>query len=346
MSPFRARASLGAQLRYLRVLLWRFRVTFGMLFVVWVGGSLLIDALYHHEGKALTFPQALGVTYFLMLGQPSTELPRGLLGEALFIAIPPLALLALADGIVRFAYLFFAMHRNDKEWFAVLAETLKDHVIICGAGRIGYRVVEQLGRLGVPVVVIERKADAAFAGTLRAAGIPLFVDDVKSHQALEAAHIRTARAVVCATDDDLANLNIAVDARRMNPKVRVVIRLFDDDLVLKMKETLGVEAFSTTALAAPAFAIAALDPSIRTSFEVGKALMVVWESRLPQALHGKTVASLRDERGVLVLDVSHPETEEHREPVGALRLQQGDRVTFQAPLEAYQRMKADFSLAC
>ena len=331
--------NITAQFRYLRVLLVRFQVTFFFLFALLFGGASLLHLFYEPSGKHLTFPQALGSTYFLMMGQPSSELPESLAMEILFMLIPPLSILAVADGLVRFAFLFFAMHRSDKEWFAVLAETLKDHVIVCGAGRVGYRVLEQLRKLEVPVVVIEQKEDAAFVGTIRALGIPLFVDDVRSHQALEKANVRRARAVVCATDDDLVNLNTAIDARRMNPDIRVVMRLFDDDLVVKMKHALGVEAFSTSALAAPAFAIAALDPCIRTSFEVGGALMVVWEVTVAKSMDGTTVAALRDDRGVFVLDVSRTGGTEILEPKGPLVLHTGDRVTLQAPLAAYQGLR-------
>ena len=64
--------------------------------------------------------------------------------EVLAVLIPPLGITTVAEGLVRFAYLFFARERNDKEWFSVLAQTLKEHVIVCGAGRVGYRVFEQL----------------------------------------------------------------------------------------------------------------------------------------------------------------------------------------------------------
>jgi hypothetical protein len=54
-------------------------------------------------------------------------------------------------------------------------------------------------------------------------------------------NVKAASAIVCATDDDLANLNIALDARRFKPDIRVVIRLFDDDLVAKVRDTFKAE---------------------------------------------------------------------------------------------------------
>jgi voltage-gated potassium channel Kch len=136
----------------------------------------------------------------------------------------------IADGVVRFAYLFFARQNHDKEWITVISETLRAHVIVCGAGRVGYRVAAQLLELGHEVVVIEKRPDAAFIAVLQAHDVPVLIDDVKSPQALQRVNVQHAAAIVCATDDDLANLNTALDARRLNPAIRVVLRLFDDDL--------------------------------------------------------------------------------------------------------------------
>src|SRR5205085_6002797 len=169
-----------------------------------------------------------------------------------------------------------------------------DHVIVCGAGRVGFRIFEQFERLQVPIVMIERREDAPFVSVIRAAGVPVLIEDVRSSHALEQANIKSARAIVCATDDDLANLNIALDARRISPRIRVVMRLFDDDLVAKTKEAFQVEAFSTSALAAPALAAAALDPAIRNSFEVGGRLMVLADLQVDAVLEGQTVAELCD----------------------------------------------------
>ena len=119
--------------------------------------------------------------------------------------IPPLGITAVAEGLVRFAYLFFARERNDKEWFPVLAQTMNDHVIICGAGRVGFRVFEQLQKLAVPMVVIERDETKPFLSEIRAAGVAVLVEDVRAAGALTHANLQKARAIVCATGDDLAN---------------------------------------------------------------------------------------------------------------------------------------------
>lgn len=332
--------TLRAQLLYLWVLVRRFKLTFFSLALLVFGGGTLMWRLYAHIGQPITWSRAVFGAYFLLFAQPTMEIPDYAPLEALYTVIPPLGIVTVAEGLVRFAVLFFAKTRNDKEWFTVLAQTLKDHVIVCGAGRVGFRVFEQFVRLDVPLVMIERDEQAPFVSAIRAAGVPVLIEDVRTARALEQANIKAARAIVCATDDDLANLNIALDARRMNPGIRVVMRLFDDDLVAKTKEAFQVEAFSTSALAAPALAAAALDSAIRNSFEVGGRLMVIAELPVDAVLEGQTVAELRDGCCTLVVHLVRADGSVHFDPAGAVRLSRGDRVTVQATLSAYRELRA------
>jgi len=330
---------LRVQARYLWALLKRFKVTFILLAVVQIGGSLILWLGYSRHGVGVSLPQAMGATYFLMMGQPSLDMPDSwwlLFVEAL---IPVLGLAVLADGLVRFGFLFFAKHRNDKEWIAVQAQTMKNHVVLCGAGRIGYRVLERLHKLGVDVVVVERNENAQFVQTLRNEGVPLLIDDVRTANALEVTNIKAARAIVCATDDDLANLNIALDARRLNPGIRVVMRLFDDDLVKKVQDAFHVEALSTSALAAPAFAAAALDVDIRTSFELDGQLVVVGDITLEPGspLVGKTVGQSQDDLGVRVLRLKRASTES-TEPRSSEALKEGDALVIQCSIDQFHRV--------
>ena len=334
-----------AQLVYLWVLVRRFKLTFFSLALLVFGGGTLMWRLYAQIGQPISWSRAIFGAYFLLFAQPTMEIPDYGPLEALFTIIPPLGIVTVAEGLVRFAFLFFAKTRNDKEWFAVLAQTLKDHVIVCGAGRVGFRVFEQFVKLDVPMVVIERQEEAPFISTIRAAGVPVLIEDVRAARALEQANVRSARAIVCATDDDLANLNIALDARKMNARIRVVMRLFDDDLVAKTKEAFQVEAYSTSALAAPALAAAALDSTIRNSFEVGGRLMVLAELQVDALLEGKTVADLRDESHTLVVHLVHVDGSVLFDPPGAVRLGRGDRVTVQATLPAYQELRARMARA-
>jgi voltage-gated potassium channel len=332
--------TLHAQFLYFRALLRRFRFTFGALFALVAGGGTLIWHLQARIHHPISYGHALITAYFLLFVQTVGEVPDNGLLETVYAVIPPLGILTVAQGLVQFAFLLFAKQRDDKEWFTVLAQTMEDHVVVCGAGRIGFRIFEQYQRLGIPMVVIERKADAPFVSAIRAAGVAVLIEDVRSTRALEQSNIANARAIVCATDDDLANLNIALDARRIRPGIRVVIRLFDDDLVAKVRESFQMEAFSTSAHAAPALAVAALDPTIRNSFEVGGRLMVVAELKADLGLAGRSVQEMRAQHHLAVLQRVDGGGVETFDPDGAIRLEAGDQVALQGTLQAWQEFRA------
>ena len=59
----------------------------------------------------------------------------------------------------------------------VVPRTIRDHVIVCGLGSIGYRVALGIKARGVTVVVVERSEDVRFGAAARAAGIPVVIGD-------------------------------------------------------------------------------------------------------------------------------------------------------------------------
>lgn len=340
MIPPPRRRRLRARARYLLALLKRFRLTLAMAAVFFGAVPLVFRTLYRGPGGArITFGEALHHTYFLMFGQPSLPYVGDVFLELLNFALPPFGIAVIADGVVRFAFLFFAQKNHDKEWITVISETLRSHVIVCGAGRVGYRVSAQLLELGHEVVVIEKRPDAPFIAVLQAHDVPVLIDDVKSPQALQRTNVRHAAAIVCATDDDLANLNTALDARRLNPSIRVVLRLFDDDLGARVRDAFQAEVLSSSALAAPALALAALDPRISHSFHAGDRLMVVSDFQVTEALAALTVAELQHRFRVVTLCVRHS-SEPQMHPKPAHRFKRGEVATLQGMYPDYLELRA------
>jgi Trk K+ transport system NAD-binding subunit len=327
---------LAHRLRYAKAVARRFRLTL-VFAAIWFGFFPLIFVFRYPE--PISFGKALHHVYFLLFGQPGLEYVDDWLLEPLNLLIPPLGLAVVVDGVVRFSHLFSARKRADREWIEVLAESLKGHVIICGAGRVGYRVAQELVRLGRDVVVVEKRADAPFAQVLRDLGVAVLIDDIRSPGALERVNVRAADAVICATDDDLANLNVALDARKLNAEVRVVMRLFDEDLVDRVRHHFEAEAHSTSTLAAPALALAALDPRIIHSFHVGAHLMVVSRFRVGAKLAELNLSALRDRFGGLTLSMKRGDAAEVLHPQGNTTLQPGDELVVQCRYEEYLALR-------
>ena len=129
-------------------------------------------------------------------------------------------------------------------------------VLLCGLGRVGWRVLESLRGAGLPVVVIDLKTEPEDPrlGEARA-----FKGDCRRHELLEQAGIRNARGVVIVTSDDLVNISTALLARKLNPTARIVVRMFNQNLITRFGGAVkNTVALSVSALIAPVMALTAV----------------------------------------------------------------------------------------
>ena len=109
---------------------------------------------------------------------------------------------------------------------------LHDHYIICGAGRIGSRVIREIARRGQDFVVIE--GDEPTADKLLSEGFLVLMGDATSDDVLKAAGIERARGLVCAVSSDPDNLYITLTARDLNKEIMIVARANDESAVHRL----------------------------------------------------------------------------------------------------------------
>ncbi|HLY32494.1 MAG TPA: NAD-binding protein, partial [Ktedonobacterales bacterium] len=107
------------------------------------------------------FP-ALYETFKLLIFQSTLSLPNDLWGRLLFFALPILGLGLIIQSVGAFGRQAFNKAGRLEAWQVSLASTFRNHVIVCGLGRIGWRVISQLTENGSKVVVIERNWESDF----------------------------------------------------------------------------------------------------------------------------------------------------------------------------------------
>ncbi|MBI3971308.1 MAG: NAD-binding protein [Chloroflexi bacterium] len=173
---------------------------------------------------------------------------------------------------------------------------------------MGYRVAALLHQLGEPAVAITQQARPAWLQTVRAWGIPTLVGDARDPQLLAQAGITRARAVLALTDQDVVNLEIALDAQEACQTAPLVVRLFDHHLAPPLAAAFPRHrVLDVAALAAPAFAAAAVGEQVVASFHLDSARFVVGRRRVPPwaalagAVAAPTVRDLQARYGVAVL---------------------------------------------
>ncbi|MCS6866945.1 MAG: NAD-binding protein [Gemmataceae bacterium] len=212
------------------------------------------------------------------------------------------------------------------------------HVIVCGLGNIGYRVVEELTAMGERVVAIDKAKEGPLLETVRRKGVPAFVGDATVLEMLRQVHAATAKAVIAATSSELVNLEIALLVRELNPKQRVVVRLIDPQFAEAVREAADIRnAISAPALAAPAFAAAVYGDRVQTLVSsAGRTLVVVdlIVNSPDDHLNGASVRALALDYCLLPIALGL------RDPASlrGYRLKVGDKLTVVAELADYERL--------
>lgn len=325
------------QIRYWRAVFYQFRFPLLAFVVLTLVSGSAIALLYRNPetGRAVSLDQGIYAAFTQIFLESTLPFPQHPLLQAIFFLQPILGTVFIVQALVQFGIVLFNKSHKLEDWYVIEASTLSGHIIICGLGRVGFRVVQELEHLGESMVVIEREADSGFVTEMREKGVPVFLGDARSNALLGKANIAEARAVIAATDNDLANIEIATNAREMNPKIRVVLRLFNDKLAKQAETLLGFEcAISPSTVSAPAFVAGAIGKSIYHSFYIDKqAIHVADLSVVPDSrLKGRTIAALEKEIDMTVVLHKGPNGMDlHPKP--DTKLESGDRIVILALLE-------------
>ncbi|MFC9847839.1 NAD-binding protein [Streptomyces sp. NPDC060223] len=158
---------------------------------------------------------------------------------------------------------------------------LSGHVVLLGVGKIGTRVLARLRELHIPVVCVEADPEARGLALARRLRVPVVLGDVTQEGVLEAAKIHRAHALLALTSADTTNLEAALYARTVQPDLRVVLRLYDDDFATAVYRTLRAahpgaltRSRSVSHLAAPAFAGAMMGRQILGAIPVERRVLL------------------------------------------------------------------------
>lgn len=111
-------------------------------------------------------------------------------------------------------------------------KSMKDHYIICGYGRIGKVVAQELESYGIPFLVIDSNPESKQA--FEAQGIPYIIDDATSEEVLVEAGVERAKGLVSAVLSNSDNVFITMSARVLNPNLFILARADDEQTQKKL----------------------------------------------------------------------------------------------------------------
>jgi voltage-gated potassium channel len=138
--------------------------------------------------------------------------------------------------------------------------SLKDHIIVCGYGRMGRLVAQEFQQQGNPFVIIERSAE--LLADFRAEHGVALAGDATHDETLRRAGIDRARTLVTLAASDADNLFITMSARLMSDKVFIVARAEDEAAEKKLLRAGASRVISPYVIGGQRVAQAVLRPSV------------------------------------------------------------------------------------
>jgi voltage-gated potassium channel len=199
--------------------------------VVFVGGTLGFMRILHESWHQALYRTIVTAS---LTGLDST--PHGFSAELLTVLI-------VLSGVAIFGY--FAAQIFDTVAHSVLGggwkekrrrkmiDRLRDHIIVCGYGRVGRRAGEELREAGVQYVVLDFSEDALERAR---ENDDLYVDGSGAEdEDLVKAGIDRARGIIVASDDDGDNIYITLSVKARRPDVTVIARGSSEEAERKLK---------------------------------------------------------------------------------------------------------------
>lgn len=245
---------------------------------------------------------------------------------------------AVVSGEVRELFGRQLMERN-------LAE-MRDHVIVCGYGRMGRFICKEFSRNGYPFVLVDRAPDLVDKLVLPH-GLAL-VGDASADDVLKHAGIERARALVTVAGADADNLFITLSARLLNDKLFIVARAETEAAEHKLKRAGASRVVSPYALGGSRVAHAVLRPNVVDYLDLatgGEFYDLQIEELTIRAGSKLDGVSLKDsllhrELGIMVVAIKKPRGGMIFNPPGDARMEGGDTLIALGRREQIEQLEA------
>lgn len=230
-------------------------------------------------------------------------------------------------------------------------ESLSDHVIVCGFGKMGFQAAWELKHANVPFVIIEIEEN-------KGRNNPRFSEDIilygnaMDELVLEKAGIRRAKGLITALTTDADNVLVTLTARQMAPKIPIVARSAKLGTESKLMAAGATHIVSPYEIGGRRMAALLLNPDMMNFFDV-----VLHQDQLElgmERIHihptsrlvGQTMREmrLRDSTGALVVGINRIGLGLRFNPKGEETFQAGDDILALGPsnaLEALMKLASD-----
>ncbi len=147
-------------------------------------------------------------------------------------------------------------------------DRMRNHVIVCGYGRFGRVVADELEKLDVPILIVE--IDPAREPELGRRQVPYLIGSATSDEVLERAGIERARALVVGTASEADNVFITLAARERSPDLRIHARGESDPAIRRLRQAGADQVISAYQMGALRVAASILRPAVVDFIEISR----------------------------------------------------------------------------
>jgi len=237
--------------------------------------------------------------------------------------------------------------RLQRRRHARMLDTVKDHFILCGYGRIGRIVARQFMRQRVPLVVVDRDADriqeAIDDGAL---GVEA---DASREETLKRVGIERARGLIAAVGTDAENVYAVMSARVLRPDLFIVGRAETEDAIQKLRRAGADRVISPYQIGAVQIAQTALRPAVvdfvalATSSESLELAMEEIPIGAGSVLANQTLvsANVRGRFGVIVVGIQHEDRRMEFNPAPESTMHAGDKLVVLGRVDSLKALEAE-----
>src|SRR3954454_20073363 len=233
--------------------------------------------------------------------------PESTGGEIVKVVLIVLGVGTLFYGLVSLTEFFVAGHLSgllDERRQQRMIDSLTDHYLICGFGRVGRQVARDLRAAGSRYVVIDESPDNRDLAT--AVGVRFIEGPPSDDEVLRSAGIERARAVIACVDSDAENIFITLTARELRNDITIVARASVEDSEKKLRRAGADRVISPYKTSGSEMARFALHPQVTGAIDVAPEYrMEEIEVTAGAEGEGKTIGDVRG--GSVIVAIRRPD---------------------------------------
>lgn len=226
------------------------------------------------------------------------------------------------------------------------ADKMTDHYIVCGFGRVGKQVCDDLKHAGVDFLIIDR--DMKEIKQAQELGYISINEDPTIEENLNKVNITQAKALISCLGQDTDNLFVTLTARSMNPELYIVTRANDEENTSKFEKAGANRVAIPYQIGGYHMATMALRPAVLDFLDVivdsRHKELEVEEIEIPSDsfLDGKKIHEelSRDKTGVTILAVNRKDGSSKVNPNGEEELHAADKLIIMGNREQLDRITA------